>query len=337
MNRTLLQIPTVLLAAALVTACTSSGPAAAPAAPDTPVETATMTATDAATPDASAVSAALAAAADGAPYHLIVHCADEAGIRAFELFPDGVAIWRSASQIQVPETVQRSLIHLLQSGDFANFRANYGGKQDSGKAEPAPAKAGKAPLTIRCRITFDGQGLTKTSIQDLYGHQFAGILELSDSLLDQVEPLAADAISARDLDDGLAKLAAGELSPQVFALRLVALPGAGSDEAGFILRVENGNLSRRPYAPGRQLGDAGSEPVTRADLERMIAAVQEADFTSLPTNVYADDQLEVEVRVLDHHKAVLARPFTSLQGKDGGDAGERLAALVELLSSIDAG
>lgn len=338
MNRTYLQLPTLLLAAVLVTACASSGPATAPPSDDPAPEAPAVAATDAETPEASLVSAALAAAADGAPYRLVAHCADDNGIRGFELFPDGVAIWRNASQIQVPETLQRSLADLLRSGGFANFKPAYGGKGDNGDDGPAPAAGeGKAPLTIRCRITFDDGEVSKTSIQDLYGRQFTPLLELSDALLDQVEPLAADAVSAEDLEDGMNKLVAGDLSPRVFEFRLVALPSSPGDEGGFIFRVEDGMISRRPYAPGRKIGEGSSEPVDRAVLERLIAAVREADFTSLPPNVFADGQLELEVRVLNHHKAVLARPFQGLRGDDQGDAQDRLSRLVEAVSAIKVG
>ena len=340
----------MLLAAVLASACASSGPATAPGSTasdatasdteDAPAETAAgvddMTADNA---DAAAVADALAAAAEGAPYRLVAHCADDKGIRGFELFPDGVAIWRSSSQFQVPETLQRSLANLLRSGGFAEFKAQYGGKEDAGAGEPAPAKGekGKAPLTIRCRITFDDGEVSKTSVQDLYGHQFAPLLELSDALLDRVEPLTADAVTADDLEDGLDKLVAGDLSPRTFELRVVALPEAGAGEEGFIFRIEDGMISRRPYAPGKKLGEGVSEPVDRAVLERLITAVRDTDFMGLPNNVYADGQIEVEVRVLDHHKAVLGRSFQGLKDADQGDARQRLVALVGLVSSVDVG
>lgn len=331
MKRLFARTPTLLLllvSLPLATACASTAPESM-AARATPSDADVADAPDAQT---EAVRRALADAEAGAPYHLVVHCTDEQRTRSLELFPEGAGIWKADTQVRVPENVQRDLVSILQESGFAGFAAKYGGKESQNG--PAVDEA-SAPLTIRCRVTFASGEVSKTSIQDLYGEQFAGLLDLGAALLDRVEPLAADGVTAESLADGLEKLAEGTLAPQVFELRFVDLPAPGGDGTGFILGAEDGALSRRPYAPGEKIGEARSRQLDPATLERLVTALLEAGFSDLPTNLYAEDQLELNVQVLGHRKAILARPFRGMAAEGAGDAQQRFEKLVETLRATD--
>lgn len=299
-------------------------------------------------PSPEVVTGALEQARAGeTPFHLLVHCTDEKGNRSLEVFPGGVAIWTASTQVNLTAPERRALLDTLVEKGFATFEPSYGGKAVPESAdrdvmsadEPAPqadspdeGSPERAALRVRCRVVFESGGVSKTSIQQAQGEQSPQLLGLAAALLDRVEPLATErGIGADDLQDGLAKVASGELAPETFSLRFVLLPPAGSDAVGTIVRVERGVLTRRPYAPGRTLGDEESEDLDTERLGAVVKALRKAQVPAMPANLYAPHPIELEVKVLDHDRSVLARPFRGLSPEEKGATQKRFDTLVKAL------
>jgi hypothetical protein len=187
-------------------------------------------------------------------------------------------------------------------------------------------------VRVHCRITFASGGVGKTSIQQTQGDQSPELIGLVNAVLDRVEPLVAKSgVGADDLPDGLAKLSRGELAPETFSLRFVRLPQNGAGTPGSIVRVDRSTLTRRAYAPKRELGELESDELDAGRFVGLVEAIRAADLSSMPPNLWADDQLELEVRVLDHDATILARPFRGRAAEDGGDVQKRFDALVGFL------
>jgi len=279
--------------------------------------------------DSGLVRALMAARdAPGGPFHLRVDRAEKEGFRSLEVFPSGVAIWNGRFQITLATKVRVALLETLIRRDFPAFEASYGGRQTPGLREAA--------LRIICRVVLDIDGHHKSSIQLAEGERSPELGALARELLDLVEPLAAAGIAAEDLGDGLAKVAAGKLAPETFGLRFVQLPAPGRAGTGSILRVEAGAISRWPYAPGRTVGEVVTRHLERRDLVALVSAIQKADPQTLPVNLWSDAYLELEVRVLQHRRTVMARPFSRLAGRKAGDPQRRFDRLVEVLQKLEA-
>jgi len=269
--------------------------------------------------DTGELAAALEAAssAKSPRYHLIVHRTDEAGQRSFEVFPSGVAIWNHRAQIALPPTVRASLLEILRERQFAHMAPSYGGKRTPEVREAA--------LRVSCRVALEFDGVEKSSVQLADGEQSAELAALADALLDRLEPLAAKGETADDLDDGLRKLAGGDLAAEVFRLRFVRLPEDGDGE---ILSMRDGLESRKAYSPGRRIGD---ETVSELNSDRLTAVVKvllEADVASLPVNLWSAEHVELEVAVFGHRTVVIGRDFSRLASDKESDAGKRFARLV---------
>jgi hypothetical protein len=254
------------------------------------------------------------------PFHLIVHRTDENGQRSFELFPSGVAVWNRRAQITLPPAVRASLLEILRKKKFADLAPSYGGK---GK----PGLEGAA-LRITCRVALELDGLEKTSVQQADGEQSAELAALADALLDRVEPLAVNGMTADDLEDGLRKLAGGDLAPEVFRLRFLWLPDDGDGE---ILLMRDGLESRKAYAPGRHIGEETTSKLTSDRLTAVIKALLAADVASLPVNLWSDELVEIEVAVFGYRTTVIGRDFSRLASDEESDAGKRFARLVAFL------
>ena len=263
----------------------------------------------------------------GTAYRLRTNCTDDKGIRAFELYPDGVAIWNRRTQLQVPESVRTGLLHLLLTGRFYELEPSYGGKKRL--EEP------HAGFRVSCQVWLEIGGMQKHSVQQADGEQSAQLKGLAAALLDRVEPLVKDGLSAENLQDGLEKLGRGELAPQTLRLRYIELPPKNAAATGFILRISDGSASRQAYYPGRQSGPQLTAPLRPCGLTRLSAAIQAAGMDSLPSNLWSDSQIELEVELLGHKKAVLARPFTRLNAQDMGVEQQKLDRLITFLRAFD--
>lgn len=282
----------------------------------------------AAAQDSLAAALAAARADAGIPFDLRVDCTDGDSRRSLAVIGGSVAVWGGERQVQLSGKDRGALIDLLLEADFADFAARYGETPKADKQE--------APLRVSCRIYVALQDAEKASIQLLDGEQSERLLGLARRLLDRIEPLAAGGVSAADLDDGLAKLAAGTLASEVLGMRFLALPAAGGSESGTILRIESGRISTQDYAPGKAIGAVHTRKLAECQLRDIVAALRSARFWALPVNLYADQVAEIEVRVLSQHKTVIARPtFTPASATTQTDFADLLIRLARQPSACD--
>lgn len=281
-------------------------------------------------PEPSALARAIAAARDAGPdpFGLRVDSTGAAGHRSLEVFPRGVAVWNGRAQLRLAPAVRSALLEALLAGDFASLEPSYGGRPG---AEPE-----RAALRVVRRVVFEIGGLAASSVQLAEGEQSPKLERLAEALLDLVAPLAQDGITADDLGDGLAKLAAGALAPETFTLRFVELPPPGSEAAGSILRFSQGTATRQSYAPGREIGEPVSLKVSDEKLNALVGALRAADLSTLPVNLWSDAHLELEVALLQHRRTLVARPFSRLSPQTLGEAQQRFEKLVAVLEELRA-
>lgn len=277
-------------------------------------------------PEAFAVALQTALDTPGSPYQLQVNCTDEKGIRSFNLFPGGVAVWNGRSQLVVPVATRSELLKSLLDRDFPSFEARYGGGDRPDK------KA--APARVTCRIWAKIGEMRKSSAQLAGGEQSAMMTGLAAELIDLVEPFAEKGVTPENLPDALGKLADGQLAPECLGLRFVDLPARDYTSPGTITRIRGGRISLQAYAPGRNVAEQNRKPLGNDEFMELIAALVAAEPSSLPGNLWSEDQLEFELQVLGHKKVVLARPFTRLAGKESSPAQQRFDALLLVLREL---
>ena len=279
-------------------------------------------------PEPSALAGAIAAARDAGPgpFGLRVDSTGAAGHRSLEVFPSGVAIWNGRAQLRLAPAQRSALLEALLAGGFPSLEPSYGGR-------PGAAPEHAALRVVR-RVVLEIGGLSASSVQLAEGEQSPKLERLAEALLDLVAPLAGDGITADDLGDGLAKLAAGVLAPETFTLRFVELPPPGSEAAGSILRLGQGTATRQSYTPGREIGEPVSLKLSDEQLDAVFAALRAAEPSTLPVNLWSDAHLELELAVLEHRRTVVARPFSRLSPEALGEAQQRFEKLVAALQEL---
>ena len=263
----------------------------------------------------------------GSPYSLQVHCTDQKGHRAFMLFPGGIAIWEDSTQVGLTDVERSELLAKLLRRGFAAMAPMYGSGDEADESDVA--------FRVSCMVSVQIDGLEKSSAQQADGPQSAELKGLAADLLDQVEPLVANGLTAADLQDGLEKLASGVLAPEAFRLRLVDLPAAGGAVTGSILRVAAGGVSRQAYAPGRELGTQSWLPLAHCRIQDLAMAIRAANLPALPANLWSGSYIELEVRVLNHAKTIIARSFARLKAKSPGEDQQRFDRLLDHLQALN--
>ena len=260
------------------------------------------------------------------PFQLQVNCTDQKGIRSFDLFAGGATIWNGRSQIMLPTAARSALLKTLIEQEFARFETRYGGRE-------RPAKTAVA-ARISCRVWVRIEEFQKSSVQQAGGEQSTQLTKLAADLLDQVEQFAQNGVTPADLQGALDKLSDGQLAPQVLRLRFVDLPGKDNNKSGSILHLHGGKVSRQAYSPGHVIEEQVWVPLEQSQYQTLVTALQTAQPASLPGNLWSEDQLELEIRVLAHKKVVLARPFARLDPAGQGPAQQRFDTLLAELRRL---
>jgi hypothetical protein len=119
-------------------------------------------------------------------------------------------------------------------------------------------------------------------------------------------------------------------------LRYVVLPVRGG-QPGSIVRLSDGRLSRQGYAPGHEIGDISEAPMRACRFHELLTAIATADISRLPLNLWSENRIQLEVAVLNHRKAIVARPFARLKPSRSSPAQQRFAALLSKLDALASG
>ncbi len=243
----------------------------------------------------------------GVPFRLHVDCGNENGFRQLEVFQSGIAIFMGRTQVSLGETQRSALLGILNEQGFANFDSVYGGEEKNTRE--------RGPTIVTCRVILHLEGLEKNSVQLAEGRQSARLADLANALMNAVEPSAAEGITPTNLEDGLSKLASGQLAPETLNLRFVQLPLKDQTGLGSILIIKDGLVSHQEYSPGRSKGAPVSAPLSAHSAVALAKALQKGKPSTLPVNLWAESHIEFQLTVLGHGAAVVARPFSRLEAQ----------------------
>jgi len=257
------------------------------------------------------------------PFQLDVFCTDAQSKRVLTVFRGAIAVWNEKRQVTLQAHERRALLQLLLGAGFADFQDRYGGQRKDDKQE--------APLRIICSVSIKIAGYEKASVQLFDGEQSPDLLGLANALLDSIEPRAADGVVAQSLEEGLLKLADGEIAPEVLELRVLRLPEDRTVANGYILRIKGGEISRQPYAPGEFVGDIDAGPIDDCGMSELVAALNSGRIWATPRNLRFDGIAELDVAVLGSRYSVSARSsFLSAEA----DTQARFERMIERLERL---
>jgi hypothetical protein len=259
-------------------------------------------------------------------------CRDDAGhLRSVTLFGSGVGIWNRERQFPLSRERLLGLLEAVRAAGFGSMRETHGGKSD-----PEPVSSAAWGLQLICRVRLALDGVEKQSYQLSEGRQDAGLKNLAERILAVGEELGPSGVAADSLEDGLARIARGELAPEALTLQLQREPeDPKSAEKGWILRIEHGRAQISFHTPETGWTDPKRVPLARdevAGLARQLAAANPED---LPVNLYSSWYEDLEIRVLNRKKSLQARRFAGLTPETHGEKQKRLEQVLAVLEDFE--
>jgi hypothetical protein len=258
-------------------------------------------------------------------------CQDETGrLRSVRLFGAGVGVWNNERQFTVSRERLLGILDAVRRAGFGEMRESYGGKDD-----PEPARPQEWGLELICRVRVALDGADRQSYQLSEGRQSAELKALAEQILAVGAELGPPGVAAASLDDGLDKIARGELAPEILTLQLQRqAEDPRSSEQGWILRVEEGRAQISFHTPQTGWTDPRQVRLSRdeiAGLARQIAAARPGD---LPLNLYSTWYEDLEIRVLNRKAILQARRFANLTPETHGEKQKRFEQLIATLDAL---
>lgn len=243
------------------------------------------------------------------------------------IYGDGVVVIDRRTQYRVDPLLVQRLLAMLEEAGFRDMEEMYGA----------------GPKRVRARAKLTLGAYEKESVRILHGTDPEPLTGMIEALLKRLRPALEEGVGAENFEEGLRKIAGGELSPRT--LRVVALhrPVAekAAQESGWIVRVLDGWLEAERLGAGENR----PRPVRRHDTDESIrdlaGALLAAQGWSLPGNLDARSYTQLSIEVLHHRHTVLARPFArrdrAAQEAERKRLNDLLAHLQELEASLHAG
>jgi hypothetical protein len=264
--------------------------------------------------------------------HILTQCQDGRSLPTAEIFGTGTAIWNGEAQFRLPRGVISAQLTTISESGFVGWPSSFGGKRD-----PAPTTS--QPPRVTCRVRLDLDGHRKQVVQFHYGDQSPELVALARRILDSCRGPAQSGVRARSLDDGLAKVATGELDPVTLRV-IVNRRGSLSprEEAGeaWLLRIEHGEVTTRGHSRERGYGEPAVLPLDREALADLMTALREVHLADLPPNLYAEQYTDVTVSVLDHRAQIQARRFEGMTPATHGEKQKSFDRLLKVIETLRA-
>jgi hypothetical protein len=249
--------------------------------------------------------------------------------RTIRLYGSGVAIWNHGRQFTVPRERLLDLLAQIDRAGFARIAEPPVEEEEEGEGEGLEMSCGML-------VVLDGTE-KRAQVLEEEDEESEELESLVERVLAVGESLGASGAAAASLEEGLEKIARGELPPEVLSLHLLRQPeGSHPGESGWMLRVEGGDarLSRISPGTGWTLPQRiHLSPAEVADLARTLADARPDD---LPVNLYSSWYEDLRIEVLGHAKSIQARQFARMTPETQGEKQERFDRLGKALEALAA-
>jgi hypothetical protein len=247
--------------------------------------------------------------------HLLTRCPPSEELGSVEVFGSGVGIWDSSRQFVVPKDAIRRMLALLRDAGFAAMPAAPDGEGGSleGPRLPRPG------TEVTCQVSLELDGLEKTVVQLRKGGQSEDLRQLAGALLALSRGHAERGITPAGLADALARVASGELAPELLRLSVQRRPTPGQDGAGFVLAVRRQHAEARPFTPGGGFGEPRRVRLEAQEIRDLAGLLVRDRAPALPVNLWSDVYTDFEVSVMRWGRSIQARRFDGLKPDARGD------------------
>jgi hypothetical protein len=280
---------------------------------------------------AGEIERVLAPGGDPTSLALTVECRREQTLRSLRAYGHGVAICDERRELPVTRGEVDELLRVLVRDGLDRLAPTYGHPEQD-----------HAVTQMTCRVDITLPPRHKEVVQLAEGEQSAELSRLAGDLLELCAHRPGGTTAA-DLEDGLQKVARGELSAESWSVavqrRKPASPGEVPSE-GYVLQL-GGRRARVRLLTRNGVGEASERLLDEAGVRDLARALRELGVARWPANLFDPGYVELSMRVLDHERTIQARPFAGITPGAHREAQEALGAALarvdELARSVVAG
>ena len=215
------------------------------------------------------------------------------------VYGSGVGIWDRQVQFRLSRSEVTSFLGSVSRTRLGSLRSTIGGNPTQRRIQKGQIAVSIGPVS-------------KVVIQLEGGEQSAPLQKLADDFLRVSAAAAVKGVRVSGFADAFGKLASGKLSPEVFEV-VVQRHDLHKDAAeGWTLRLQGRRASVRVSK-----GASAQEPervlvLSKADFDALLRVLREGALATLPRNLYAAQNVDLRVQVLDQVCALRAGPTPGL-------------------------
>lgn len=227
-----------------------------------------------------------------------------------------VGIWNRDTQIVITRPQTKAIFTRLEKSQFEKMRSNYGGteRRDPGR----PGRLGlERPERIIGSVSVTANGKTHSVTQMAEGEQSEELAALAKEILDACEASAKTGVKAGSFDDGLKKIKAKELRPEMIRALVHRLPENAPGEA-YLMRIEGRTISTQERA-AKGYGIIHRLELSEKELAELVQTMIENEAGRLPVNLWAVHYTDLVIGVLNHEKNMQARQFAGKTPETHGE------------------
>ncbi len=240
-------------------------------------------------------------------FHLITECQQADGFNTTEIFANGVGIWNTQRQFNVTRDEIQTMLRALRDAEFAYMPVVH-------QAAIASPKPSSTTPRVQCQIRLRLDATAKRATQLVGGSPAESLPNLAGQLLEISRGPAAAGVGAKHLDDGLEKIARGELAPETLRLMSHLKPSRHEvDEIGWQLELKNAVAQTRSYSPKTGYGRPMRLALSCDDLKDLAGELAAEHPRSLPRHLTSTSLTVIAFELFRHKRRI----ETTRTGKPG--------------------
>ena len=253
------------------------------------------------------------------------------------VYGNGVGIWDRRSQFRLTKPQVVAILKALRQARFGAMPDVFGEEEEGEEREQA--KGEREGPRMKGRIDARAGTVSKTVIQMVDGDQSAELAALAERLLALCAEPARSGVGAKNLGEGLQKVAAGRLAPETLSATVQrrferADPATG--ETGWILQLEGRVAVSESLPGGRKNAPRMELALTESEFRGLTGLLAGNRAAELPINVYAPEYTDLQLAVLSSSRTISARRYLQMTPDTHGEAQKTFERIYDAFRALNA-
>ena len=241
------------------------------------------------------------------------------------LYGNGVGIWDRKVQFRLTGPQVTSLLQALVRDRFGSLPDTVGGDAKEAKRN---RQKGQVKVSIGT--------MTKTVVQLEGGNQSKELESVAEEFLSASSVASASGVRVSSFADGFEKFADGRLAAQAIEIIYKTTPPGDQAQDKWILRLDGRRASVRAMKGVKLQGTPREAALSKTDFEALLRDLRQANLATLPRKLYAVQNTDLRIQVLNQVCVVQAGPFPGITPGTHGAMQQAFDRIVNTLHALQA-